>query len=1062
MFKKLLLLFLSFIYAFSIEVNLTQQEKEWIKNHPNIVLGTDSSWIPFVLEEKGKLSGYDIDVLNLINQKTGANFQLQTGKWKEIVEKAKNKEIDGLSTSAVHKERAEFFNFSNSYVSTQKFLIILNINSSNIKSSKDLVGKKIAYQENNLFDKKLISQYENSEHIPMESLDSVVDNLVLGNVDAIVGNHEVFYMIEKKKLPYVRIIESIPNSKLNLVFSVRNDYPEALSILNKGLESITYEEKKELEKKWFSTPQIPKNKLNKLNLTKEEKEYLKNKKVLTVANLEELPPFNFNENGIPKGYSVDYMNIVGEYLDIEIDFISNRSWNEYILMLKNKEIDIVPHVAVNEERKEYIDFTNFNHIEYTTGMAIEKNSEIKSIEDLKDKITSVPNNTFIHAYFKKNFPSYSLLLTPSTAKALEAVSLNQAHVVIGNLPTLNYYIQKNWLTNVKIVNIDNSDIGTKTSLPIGVSKGEIVLKSILEKVNEAISHNEITNLKQKWMNQTIYSNELIKEEVKYLKDKKTIKMCVLPDWLPFEYIDENGKHGGIGADVVKRISKYIETPIELVSTKEWAESLQNIKDRKCDILPIAMDIPSRKDSMDFTTPYFSEPFVVATKNDQLFIKDSNSLSGKKIGVVKSYAFVEVLKTKNPSIEVVSVRNVKEALEKVSSGELYGYVDTMPTIGYGIQKYGMVDLKIAGKLEFDIKLSVATRNDEPILNGIMQKALDSISDEEKIKIVSKWVEIKVSQEFDYNLLWQICGVFSFVLLVVLYKNRTVVLLNKELLKAKKEIDEQQKMVDKYVLILSIDKNGIITDVNEAFTNAVKYTKDELIGGKFSILMSKDEEKTSLEEMVKSLQVDNKWVGELKGLTKIKEVIWMGVYIESKIIDNIHIGYRAVCKNLTDRKRIEELSVTDKLTGLYNRLKLDEVLTMRIEEFKRYKTEFSILLLDIDDFKKINDTYGHDVGDYVLKTVAKTLKENTRTTDVVGRWGGEEFIIVCENTNLDGSKTLAEHLRDIVYKTNFEKVGNITISLGIAEFKENDTISSVFKRADNRLYIAKTTGKNRVGV
>ena len=99
------------------------------------------------------------------------------------------------------------------------------------------------------------------------------------------------------------------------------------------------------------------------------------------------------------------------------------------------------------------------------------------------------------------------------------------------------------------------------------------------------------------------------------------------------------------------------------------------------------------------------------------------------------------------------------------------------------------------------------------------------------------------------------------------------------------------------------------------------------------------------------------------------------------------------------------------------------------------------------------------DFFLK---RLFKEDTRTTDVVGRWGGEEFIIVCENTNLDGSKILAEHLRDIVYKTNFEKVGNITISLGIAEFKENDTISSVFKRADNRLYIAKTTGKNRVGV
>lgn len=85
--------------------------------------------------------------------------------------------------------------------------------------------------------------------------------------------------------------------------------------------------------------------------------------------------------------------------------------------------------------------------------------------------------------------------------------------------------------------------------------------------------------------------------------------------------------------------------MELVITKEWSESLENIKNKKCDILPIAMKVPSRKDSMDFTTPYFSEPFVVATKNDQLFIKDLNSLSNKKIGVVKNYAFIEVLKEK---------------------------------------------------------------------------------------------------------------------------------------------------------------------------------------------------------------------------------------------------------------------------------------------------------------------------------------------------------------------------------------------------------------------------------
>ena len=1061
MLKKLLLIFFCFICAFSTEINLTSQEKEWLKNNPKIVLGTDSSWVPFVLKENGKLSGYDIDILNLINQKTGANFHLQTGNWNDMVEKVKNREIDGLSTSAVHEERADFLNFSDSYVSTQKFLIILNINSPTIKSSKDLAGKKIGYQKNNLFDEKLISQYKNIEHIPLDSSDSVLNNLVLGNVDAIIGNHEIFNFVEKKKLPYVKIIESIPNSELNLVFSLRKDYHEALSILNKGLASITYEEKKQLEKKWFSISQTTSNKIDILNLTKEEKEYLNRKKILTVANLEEFSPFNFYEDGIPKGYTIDYMKLIAKYLDIKIDFISNKSWNDFLLMLKNKEIDLIPHVAINEERKKYIDFTNFNHIEYITGMAIQKNSDIKSFDDLKDKIIAVANNTFIHTYLKKKYPNYSLLVVPSTAKALEAVSLNQAHVVIGSLPSLNYYIQRNWLTNIKIVNIEGYELSTKTNLPMGVLKGEAVLKSILEKVNSSIPQNEIIELKQKWMNPNIFSNELSNDEVKYLKDKKIIKMCVFPDWLPFEYIDDNGKHGGIGADIVEKINKYIEIPMELVITKEWSESLENIKNKKCDILPIAMKVPSRKDSMDFTTPYFSEPFVVATKNDQLFIKDLNSLSNKKIGVVKNYAFIEVLKEKNPLIEIVSVKNTKEALEKVSQGKLFGYIDTMPTIGYGIQKYGMIDLKIAGKLDFDIKLSVATRNDEPILNIIMQKAIDSINDEEKRKIINKWIEIKVSQEFDYSLIWQICGVFAFILLSVLYKNRAVVLLNKELLKAKQEIEEQQKMVDKHVLILSIDTNGTITDVNEAFTNAVKYKNDELIGERFSILIYPDE-KLILENMHKSLLVNGTWSGELRGLTKTQEIIWMGVYIESKITNNIHIGYRAVCKNLTDRKRIEELSVTDKLTGLYNRLKLDEVLTMRIAEFKRYKTEFSIILIDIDDFKKINDTYGHDVGDYVLKTVAKTLKENTRTTDVVGRWGGEEFVVVCENTNLDEIYILAEHLRVIISEINFDMVGNKTVSLGIAQFKENDTISSVFKRADKRLYNAKTTGKNKVGV
>ena len=1066
--KKIFIILLIYITSFVLNASgliLNEKEEAWIKKHPIITLGSDANWAPFIINNNGKITGYDKDVLNLINKKTKANFQLTTGAWEEIIIKAQNKQIDGLSTSAVHEERANDFNFSDTYSSTQKYLIVLNNNPQNINSTDDLVGKKIAYQENNLFDKKLVSQYKNSILVPLKTIEEVLHNLITGKIDAILGNHEVFSVAMKNKLPYLKIIDKVPNSQIDLVFSIRKDYPEAISILNKGLEAITIEEKNRLDNKWFLHFQdLKQNKYN-LNLTEEEREYLENKKILKVPNIETLPPFNFAENGKAKGYTIDYMKLVGEALGIKIEFITNKSWDEFLTMLKEKKIDLIPHIAHTKEREEYFSFTNFNHIEYDTGIAVYKNSTISTMEDLKDKLIAVTKNSFIESYLKSNFPNYSLVPVASTAKAIELLSLGKADVVIGSLPSLNYYIQKNWLSSIKTITIENFGTSLKTNLPMAVSKDNQILKSILEKVDSSIPHNEIAELKEKWMNISVleYTNdELNIDELDYLENKDEIKMCVLPDWLPFEQIDKDGNHKGIGADIMKLISRYINKPIKLVPTNKWEQSLENIRKRKCDILPIAMNTPSRRDAMNFTKPYFLEPFVIATKMDKLFIKDSSSLNDKKIGIQKDYAFKEVLQERNPTIQIVGVENTKEGLEKVSSGELFGYVDTMPTIGYGIQKYSMYDLKIAGKLEFNMELSIASRSDEPILNTIMQKALDSISEEQKRTIIGKWVEIKVSQVFDYTFIWQITVFFLFIILAVLYKNRAVILLNKELVKAKHEFEEQQRMVDKYVLILSTNTEGIITDVNEAFCKAIGFTKEELIGSNHSVVRHPDMENIVFSDLWDKINENKIWSGEIKNLKKDKTTIVFNMNIEAIFKDGKKIGYRAISEDITDKKRIEELSVTDRLTGLYNRLKLDEMMLIKIEEFRRYKVDFSIILIDIDKFKEVNDNFGHDVGDYILQTMAKILKENIRITDVIGRWGGEEFLIICNNTNLENTLILAEKLRKIVEEKNFDKVGTKTISLGLAQFNESDDFKTIFKRADEALFEAKTTGKNKICV
>ena len=216
----------------------------------------------------------------------------------------------------------------------------------------------------------------------------------------------------------------------------------------------------------------------------------------------------------------------------------------------------------------------------------------------------------------------------------------------------------------------------------------------------------------------------------------------------------------------------------------------------------------------------------------------------------------------------------------------------------------------------------------------------------------------------------------------------------------------------------------------------------------------------EDIWNTINKDQIWSGEIKNLKKNKTNIIFNVNIEPIFKNNIKIGYRSISEDITDKKRIEELSVTDKLTGLYNRLKLDELMLIKIEAFRRYNVDFSIILLDIDNFKSVNDTYGHDVGDYVLQTIAKTLRTHIRITDIIGRWGGEEFLIICNNTNLDNSKILAENIRKIVENIKFDKVGTKTISLGLSEFQKDDDVKSIFKRADDALYEAKTTGKNKV--
>ncbi len=159
-------------------------------------------------------------------------------------------------------------------------------------------------------------------------------------------------------------------------------------------------------------------------------------------------------------------------------------------------------------------------------------------------------------------------------------------------------------------------------------------------------------------------------------------------------------------------------------------------------------------------------------------------------------------------------------------------------------------------------------------------------------------------------------------------------------------------------------------------------------------------------------------------------------------------------------LKRLSITDKLTGLNNRIKIDEVLSSNLHMFERYENVFSVILIDIDHFKKVNDTYGHPVGDEILKDFASILKKNARITDVVGRWGGEEFMIIASETDSVGATKFATTIKKSINEHEFPKVGKVTASFGLTQINVGDSIEEVVNRADLALYNAKETGRNRV--
>jgi len=544
---------------------------------------------------------------------------------------------------------------------------------------------------------------------------------------------------------------------------------------------------------------------------------------------------------------------------------------------------------------------------------------------------------------------------------------------------------------------------------------------------------------------------LTQEEKDFIKNHPTITLGSDKGWAPYVMQNDDETISGYDASVLKLINKISGANFKLKLGK-FSDMTEKAKNRQIDGLSTAVITEGFKKYHIFSNPYISlEKIIFTSKDNPIKFNSLDDLNGKKFGVNKNNTMSITFAKSIPNVEIVYFKNTKELIESVTTGKADAMLGNAAMF-YILSKMNNPFLKPSIFINDNpLNLVFVIRDDFPEAISIINKSLDAIGKETLNNLKNKWFKISSQKKFDYTLFWKIFGVIAILAMLLLWRYKTISKYNKKL-------EKYLTMIDENVLISSSDTQGNITQVSEALCKLTGYTKDELIGKNHNIFRHRDMPDSAFKDMWNTLKSGKSWNGEVKNLNKNGSFYWADVVINFDYNEDGNLkGYSAILQNITDKKKLEKLSITDALTQIPNRLYLDNNYKNELEKVKRYNHIFSIILMDIDYFKNVNDTFGHQVGDEVLIKIAQLLQENTRNIDYIGRWGGEEFLIICPQTDVNQATLYAEKIRITINDFEFPTVGSVTCSFGVSQCSPNN---DNFKKVDEALYTAKQSGRDKV--
>jgi len=732
------------------------------------------------------------------------------------------------------------------------------------------------------------------------------------------------------------------------------------------------------------------------SLTDDERRYLRDHKVLKVHNESNWPPFNFNENGIPRGFSVDYMNLLARRLGIELEYISGYTWEEFMQMLPTDKLDVIINIAPTQERAEYLAFTR-PYIQVKNAIYTNVNNQIYyTLEDLKGKKVALPKGFFIQRYLAKHYPAIKQVLVADQLEALQQLSFGKVDAVIGKQVVVDYLLRKHLLSNVIATQYIN-DPDTLSQLALGVAKKDKILISILQKAQDSVTPKEMEELQHKWfgINALLDTTKLLsKEELEQLKKLRVLKVCYKPDNAPIAFA-RDGIPKGIAIDTISIIAHRLNMDMKFIPTQSWEQTEEKLRNHICDLLPAALQAKHTANLLLFSRPYLSYKTLIVTPEELPHIQTLEQLRGKVMSARFDDPLVERLKRTHPWIRIREFATYEEVFHAVDSGEADFTVVAKPIFDYYRSNQKLRKLKVAGEVPIQSDLSIAVRKDQTLLFNVFNKILEALPPETFFAISDKWTKKQVVRELDLGLLLRYLGVALLFFLVVLFaylRQR----------KLSREIEE------------------LNSSLEERIEKALEENRQQ------QALMLHRNRLANMGEMIS--MIAHQWRQPLNNLSLLNQLL-VAKYRQGKLDDEMMEYFAS-----NSRKQIEQMSRTiDDFRNFYKPEKekrkfcVEEAIQKLLElikfSYSSERIEIHYKKEGCHEFIGYPNEFSHAILNILNNARDALLEKNLMTRNIwidVGEENGEIYIRICDDAG-GISEEILPRIFDPYFSTKSEKNG-----------------------------------------